>query len=719
MEFVEGESLQKRIQRVGRLDCVEALAIAIQTAEALRHAWNEARLIHRDIKPDNILLARDGTVKVADLGLAKSLQSVATSFTATGTVMGSPHYISPEQARGDKDVDFRSDIYSLGCTLFHMLTGRPPYEADTPMAVMFKHVNEPPPDLREARPECSTRLAAFLKRMMAKDRAKRPSSYEELIAELTVLRQEARQLAIERAVAGTRIEKPVFGNKKTLAWIGGAAAAAVIVLFTSLLLWQPWRAKEKRVGGTSAPRPAAPQQPGRDTEVAPTLPKTTEDAFVKEVAALPAEEQVKRVVAEFKRLNPKFDSARVSYKMEAGQVIELRFSGKNVADLSPVRALRNLKRLDCNGSENETPYSDLSPLRELNLRDLFCSYSRIHDLSPLRGKPLEKLNLTGTLVEDLSPLAGMPLKEIRLPETRVKDLTPLKDARLWTVDIARTEVHDLAPLKRKPTVVLHCYQTQVKDLTPLKGMSLQVLACDAAIAREPHNRACLTNLARLVRINHLSAREFWKQIDAGRLPEPTASGPDFFKEVGALPAEEQVRRVVAKLKERNMDYDGKATYKIENGQVVEFAVRSDALSDISPVRAFAHLRHLTCSGLSLPSGQSAHNEVDSFTPLVGLRLVSLDCSYSKALDLTPLASMPLQRLCIQGTRVEDLTALRGMPLTYLRCEDTPIKDFSPITNCPLREIHCSPNADLRPLRSIKTLEKINGQPAAAFWQNAN
>ncbi|MCX7826570.1 MAG: hypothetical protein N2689_13570, partial [Verrucomicrobiae bacterium] len=348
------------------------------------------------------------------------------------------------------------------------------------------------------------------------------------------------------------------------------------------------------------------------------------------------------------------------------------------------------------------------------------SYSCVHDLSPLRGQKLQSLSVTATLVSDLSPLAGMPLRDFSGGfATLIRDLTPLEDAPLGHLFIPQTQVHDLSPLKGARISWLQCYGTQIKDLTPLKRMPLTKLQCDAVVAREPRNRACLTNIATLAIINEVSVREFWKQIDAGRLPEPSESGAVFFDAVGKLPAEEQVKRVVAKLRERNIDYDGQATHKIENGQVVEFVVRSEALSDISPVGAFAHLRRLTCSGLSLPGGRCSRNEVRSLGMLKGLRLVSLDCAYSEVSYLTSLEGMPLERLCIQGTRVGNLSYLRGTPLTYLRCEDTPIKDFSPLTNCPLREIHCSPNANLRPLRSVKTLEKINGRPAAEFWKQVD
>ncbi|MCX6906878.1 MAG: SUMF1/EgtB/PvdO family nonheme iron enzyme, partial [Verrucomicrobia bacterium] len=184
MEFVDGVTLKQHIERQGRLDPREAIAITVLVAEALQYGWNKARLIHRDIKPDNIFLSQTGEVKVGDLGLAKTVGGGTTSLTQTGMMMGSPHYISPEQARGLSDVDFKTDIYSLGCTLYHMLTGRPPYEGSDALAVIGKHVHEPPPAIFKVWPTCPIPVALVVGKMLAKQRHERPASYEDLIEQL-------------------------------------------------------------------------------------------------------------------------------------------------------------------------------------------------------------------------------------------------------------------------------------------------------------------------------------------------------------------------------------------------------------------------------------------------------------------------------------------------------------------------------------------------------
>ena len=127
MEYVNGGSLKEIIKEKGIFDEQEAVLVILKIADALKYAENR-NLIHRDIKPENIMLTKDGIPKLCDLGLAKTLESTDMSLTRTGIIMGTPHYISPEQAVGQKDLDIRSDIYSLGITLYHMITGDVPYQ---------------------------------------------------------------------------------------------------------------------------------------------------------------------------------------------------------------------------------------------------------------------------------------------------------------------------------------------------------------------------------------------------------------------------------------------------------------------------------------------------------------------------------------------------------------------------------------------------------------
>jgi formylglycine-generating enzyme required for sulfatase activity/tRNA A-37 threonylcarbamoyl transferase component Bud32 len=249
MEYIEGESANVRLKRKGRLKPLEAVAITIHVATALEYGWRKAGLIHRDIKPDNIFLSSDGEVKLGDLGLAKSAGQ-AQGLTMTGSSMGTPHYMSPEQVEAMKDVDLRADIYSLGCTLYHLLCGQPPYVGHSSAAVMMKHLNSPAPDLRSAWPECPAELAAAVRKMMQKRPADRQQTYGDVIA------------ALRRAcdvLSGTRVpsviavaKKPVAGEKKrwapAVAWLGGGVA--LLAAIAALVYLAPWKKADAIPGGT-------------------------------------------------------------------------------------------------------------------------------------------------------------------------------------------------------------------------------------------------------------------------------------------------------------------------------------------------------------------------------------------------------------------------------------------------------------------------------------
>jgi serine/threonine-protein kinase len=187
-EHVEGENLKELVERTGRLPVRRALELVLPVADGLAFAHAHG-LVHRDVKPQNVLLSREGEVKVTDFGIARSLD-VEHGVTQTGTVVGTSEYLAPEQASG-RPVSAATDVYSLGVVLWELLAGDVPFTGDNFVAVALRHLNEPPPSLRERRPDVSPRLDAAVERALAKDPERRFPSMAALAKELRACLAEA------------------------------------------------------------------------------------------------------------------------------------------------------------------------------------------------------------------------------------------------------------------------------------------------------------------------------------------------------------------------------------------------------------------------------------------------------------------------------------------------------------------------------------------------
>jgi tRNA A-37 threonylcarbamoyl transferase component Bud32 len=193
LEYVEGETLKDRIRRNGRLPITESVAYAIEIARALGAA-HARHIVHRDVKPQNVLIDPEGSAKVTDFGIARTLEE--DGLTADGRVLGTTDYVSPEQALG-RHVSGQSDLYSLGIVLYEMLTGEVPFKGENQVAVAMKHVREEIPDVQDKRPEVSAALAAVLETATAKRETDRYADDTELIADLEDV------LGLEAARAGS------------------------------------------------------------------------------------------------------------------------------------------------------------------------------------------------------------------------------------------------------------------------------------------------------------------------------------------------------------------------------------------------------------------------------------------------------------------------------------------------------------------------------------
>ncbi len=513
MEYVDGESLQRKMEREGRIKLDDALTIVTRLAQALDAAWQKARLIHRDVKPSNVLLSTDGEVKLADFGMARSAD-VESTLTSTGMPIGTPLYISPEQARCHKDLDFSTDIYSLGCTLYHMLCGRAPYGGDGSFAVMLQHVTEPLPSILTHMPECPKPVVELLDRMLAKDPKERPVSYAELIGML-------------RAAQAGEEKLPVNRPRRSMVSV---VAAGVLVL-VAVLGWYGLKKPSVSAGATSTQPVVQPEKTSPLPASTPmaSQPSISAEEFNKAVAALPVREQAKKVIDRLKELNPGFDPESVPPPvLFEGAVIQFEMSIKGVRDISPLRALSRLHHLRLGQQGQSGALTSLDALRGLPLKWLECHNTPVSDLSPLAGMPLTWLVCSGSQVADLDPIKDCPLTALGINDTKVPDLHSVEKMKLLFINCGKTPIFDLGPLRGLPLEEINCTRSQVSDLSPIAALSLKKLFCagcpiqdfspligmplreielDFDGTRDAHILRMITTLEK---INGKPAEEFWK-----------------------------------------------------------------------------------------------------------------------------------------------------------------------------------------------------------------
>jgi predicted Ser/Thr protein kinase len=318
MEYVDGEDLGSMLKNGKTFSESEALGISVQICRGLEAAWRK-NIIHRDIKPSNIILTKTGTAKIADFGLAKSLDATK-KLTQTNMYMGTVAYISPEQGEG-KPLDHRTDIYSLGIVLYQLLTGSVPFKAETPSSVIYKHVYEVPPSPRTINPAISSAAEAVVLKAIAKkpeDRFQNPVEFREALESANKAQPEKKgevpkQAAVfagrKEAVtpAATPVAAAASGNKvpililalAIILLLGGSGLYASIYGYRALLSKVlPFAAQEDKQDETipqpagEAALPSAPEKAGQSME--PAGPAGANAPGSPEVAAVPPQSSVSK-----------------------------------------------------------------------------------------------------------------------------------------------------------------------------------------------------------------------------------------------------------------------------------------------------------------------------------------------------------------------------------------------------------------------------------------
>ena len=267
MEYVEGEDLKCFIRRAGQLTPTKSLNIAIQVCEGLGEA-HRLGVVHRDLKPQNIMIDKEGNVRIMDFGIARFHE--AEGVTGSGVMIGTPEYMSPEQAEL-KEVDKRSDIYSLGVILYEMVSGHVPFEGATPLSVAMKHKSEMPRDIRELRPHISPDAAALISRCLEKDPGKRYQTTEELIADLNRMEKGApadeKEPLPKKEAGATKQITVTFQTKKLVM----PAAAVLALAVAAILVWQ------------------LVFRPGGEPEIGPGSVQVSQDSLISGIESIKSE----------------------------------------------------------------------------------------------------------------------------------------------------------------------------------------------------------------------------------------------------------------------------------------------------------------------------------------------------------------------------------------------------------------------------------------------
>lgn len=233
-EFVNGENLRDLVQRVGPLPMDQVLQVIAHVATALAHASAQG-VIHRDIKPSNILWTLDGRAKIVDMGLARlrMMESEGDHHTASGVTLGTFDYISPEQGKDPRTVDVRGDLYSLGCTVYYLLTGQPPFPDGTPLQKLLRHTGEMPVDPRVLRPDLPPELSFVIRKLLAKQPEQRYQSPQELYAELRTV---ADRLGVHLFSAAPQEAGEAPSRPALVPWLPWLVPVGLMLL-VALALW--------------------------------------------------------------------------------------------------------------------------------------------------------------------------------------------------------------------------------------------------------------------------------------------------------------------------------------------------------------------------------------------------------------------------------------------------------------------------------------------------
>lgn len=743
MEYVPGVSLQYHLDMTGPLALREVLRIGAQIARGLAAA-HATGLVHRDIKPANVLMegAECPQVKLTDFGLARAADDA--SLTQSGMVVGTPMYMAPEQARGEA-FDHRADLYSLGSVLYVMVTGRPPYRAASPLAVMKRVSEESPRPIQEIIPETPQWLCDVIGKLHASEPKGRFNTATEVAC------------VLEKCLAGLQAGGPIVLPASAIPttprlnrekWLKVTVAALIAVAATSTIL-----AFRPIFKGDSTPETAVSSHAAKaEQRVQVDYTNSLGIEFVRVPAGMSTLGGGGGVVGTRK--------VEIPYDFAIGKYEVTREEWETVMGLGTAHSLFTRtgpsKELVANVSDEDLRRF---PVDGVSWNDCQEFLTRLNNAVKQKGweyrLPTGKeweyacRNGSGQLPEESGCdfFAGTPSISLGLYHANWAGAGLKRPCPVGSFPPNRLGIHDM-----------HGNVFEWLDDIEMETKTGRLLAGgywdDPADIARAKNRGWTTAGTRL---RGSGLRLVRVPVDVARTPRQKFEG------------------VVAELKRLNPEFNGQAKPTVVDDQITELVLRDSkpTLKDISPLRELRHLqvldanpaqfndlsplKGLPCRQLFLDNNWSISDlrplkgmhlerlhiwgfQGEDLSPLQGMPLSYLNCGgMGGKLDLTQLHGLPLNFLCVNDRNVEDLTPLTGLPLESLLIERTQVKDLSPlrgmklkkpavlgskvndlsvIEGMPLEEMTFNPlsDEDQKRVRAIPTVRRINEKPAADYWK---
>jgi len=748
MEFIPGETLKQKVSRQGPLGTREVLLIGSQIAEGLAAAHAQG-LIHRDIKPGNILIddARYPLIKITDFGLARAADDASLSHSKI--LAGTPMYMSPEQANGGP-LDHRADLFSLGSVLYTLCTGKAPFGADNTLAVIKRVAESSPSPIQEIVPGVPQWLCEIISRLHAKKPENRIGTAKE-VADLLRHGLGANESPENNGLVsgnGPLATMPATREKQTVRGLGFASFwPRTLVAGISLILLLLFGLGFSEASGVTDLRGTIIRlfSPVGTLVVEIDDPGVSVKLDGSEIVITGAGHREIRLkpgsyTVEASKNGQVLKRELVSVAQNGRQVV--RISQEPTAESPPVfkdpdrRAAEYA--LSVGGGirvndENRERVSGQLPLEPFRLTWVsFVLNPRVTDegLAHFKGcKNIKSLFLGSTAVGDTG-LANFQdctdLNYLDISVTRVTDqgLGIFKDfKKLEVLDFDSTGVGDSGVANFqgcKNIRHVNLRGTKVSDagiawFENCKGLTS--LHLDGATQITDKSVAVLGGLKNLkdlhVQRTKVSDGAIKKlkttlpdcKILPGSLSDPIAKGAslsdqDWLRTVDGMSCPDQIRAFIARMMELNPGFDGGVTHEIKNGFVSRIEFETKNVSNISPIKAFKNLKTLNCWGNRRDYSQQGL--LTDLSPLKGLPIEDLSIITSPLTDLTPLKGMKLRQINVERTQVTDISPLHEMPLSIVNLYCTPVSDLTPLKGMPLRVLQIMGTyvTDLTPLSNL-------------------